>query len=180
MPLNRSAKLRRFKLAAGNVRENDAVAPRKEQFPPKATVRMDQRLIALQEICDLLAILARLLQRIQFPDQTFVGYELDLRRSDRSERVELPILNFESEKTSTRMQDHEVRMEPTPSKWNVVPDDIVGFELRLKPLGETTLTACHPTLAATEGRDDRRPRWRKLLEAHCGATNRVRSQRQSR
>src|SRR5690606_41705589 len=109
------ARLRGLEGASRKVGQNDAVARRKEYFPPTATVLMDQRLVALQEVGDLLAILARLLQRIQFPDQTLVGYELDLRRSDRSERIELPILSFKSEKTSTRMEDHEVRMQPTPS-----------------------------------------------------------------
>ncbi len=126
-------------LGAGDLGEDDAVAVRKAQPPGEPAVGIAKLRVARQMINDGEHVLPRLRDGVGDGLAGTAGeFELGVAVVEAAKRGELPVFDLYDEEAARRMEDDEIRMLPGGAERNVVPAEIVVFEMGLQPLAETS------------------------------------------
>ena len=137
------AEIRALELLARNVRENDAEAVGHREVALVAVTgwRLEQR-VSLKDVLDAMRVLSRLIERMRLLNETRAGQQTDACARDRLNVLELPVFDFEHEKTAARMKDDEVWMLMFAPDRHVEPAEIVVLEMHLEPLRKAPLPCC--------------------------------------
>src|SRR3990170_1170916 len=99
-------------------------------------------------------VLPGLLKRIRRPNLLTLDVKRRTDFVDRAKVPELPVLDLDDQQATTGMKNQEVRVLMRGTYRNVVPADVVIFQVRLQPPREAALAGSHPTYCARKDGDE--------------------------
>jgi hypothetical protein len=102
----------------------------------------------LQKLRYAMRVLPGLLKWIRRPNLFTLGVKRRTDFVDRAKVPELPVLDLDDQQATTRMKNQEVRVLMRGTYRNVVPADVVIFQVRLEPPREAALAGGHPAYYA--------------------------------
>lgn len=130
-----------LELLAREIGEDNTVAPREHQLARFASAGENQLRIALEDIDGGMGVAARLFKRAFDGEDAPVGMDAEVRLVSPFDAVRLPILHFENQQAAPGMEDDEIGMPRRRPEGDVVPAEIVVFELGLQTLRQSALAA---------------------------------------
>jgi hypothetical protein len=95
--LDRATELGLLELLARDVRENNAIAPRKADLALEAALGVNELCVAAQSVDDLMRIVARLLKRVGDGLGHAVRCDVPCLLARLADRVEPPVFDFEDQ-----------------------------------------------------------------------------------
>ena len=151
--LNGFAQAGRLELLARDAREHHAMAPGKGQLALMGTIRMHQLRITLQRVDDLNSAMPRLCQGVHHHLHRSVGDDLPYLTRGTTHRLQSPVFGFQDQQPTPWMQNDEIGVGLLWTNGDVVPEQVVVFELLFEPLGQSALAVGHARHATAHCRN---------------------------
>ena len=132
-----------FESPSRNVGKYHAIGPGKGQPSFHLAAGKRQLFVALQNANYSVSVLAGLFERIEDVLESARGKDRRVGLGYRLDGVRLPVLYFQDQKATMGMQHDEIGMAVRRTDRNVVPTQVIRFELGFKALREPSLARRH-------------------------------------
>ena len=103
----------------------------------------NQSRITLKQIRHCMSVLPSLLHRIRYALLPSIDEKIDDVSVDRTNAVQLPILDFDDQHSPSRMEDKKIGVHIPTAYGYIVPTEVVIFEMRLQASREAPLSRRH-------------------------------------
>lgn len=138
-----------FKLGAGDAGKNHAVAPWKGELAFVRPFAVQQLRVLLQGSNDLDGAVPRLRQWVDddFGLAGSVVQNLKALARGAEDGAGVPVLGFQNQCTTVRVQDDKVRVGLPGADGHVPPEQVVVIELAFQPVGQALFASGHAAQA---------------------------------